>query len=88
MIAWSRSRHFRPVDSPARTLRWGYCAGARRFRVLNWLSEYGLSSETCGRFWGPHILISLPGGAAAVSDNGQSIANFILDLTKQKLTLE
>jgi len=21
------------------------------FRVLNWLSEYGLSSETCGRLW-------------------------------------
>jgi len=20
-------------------------------RVLNWLSEYGLSSETCGRLW-------------------------------------
>ena len=23
----------------------------RYFRVLNWASEYGLSSETCGRLW-------------------------------------
>src|ERR1019366_2401222 len=23
----------------------------RYLRVLNWLSEYGLSSETCGRLW-------------------------------------
>jgi len=32
------------VTEPVRELGW-------YFRVLNWLSEYGLPLETCGRLW-------------------------------------